>query len=65
MAKKKADTEPTFEEALIELEELVREMEEGSPDLDSALARFERGIFLSRICTTRSGREKDRCFNLQ
>jgi exodeoxyribonuclease VII small subunit len=50
MAKRKAESEPTFEEALNELEELVREMEEGSLDLDKALARFERGIVLSRIC---------------
>lgn len=51
MAKKKAESEPTFEEALNELEELVREMEDGSLDLDKALTRFERGIVLSRICS--------------
>lgn len=51
MTKRKAEIEPTFEEALNELEELVREMEEGSLDLEMALSRFERGIVLSRICT--------------
>lgn len=51
MARKKSDAvEPTFEEALIELESIVRLMEEGNLDLDSALAHFEKGIALSRIC---------------
>ncbi|MDT3698157.1 MAG: exodeoxyribonuclease VII small subunit [Thermincola sp.] len=51
MAKREAETEISFEKALQELEELVREMEEGNLDLDGSLAKFERGIVLSRICT--------------
>lgn len=51
MAKREAETEISFEKALHELEELVREMEEGNLDLDGSLAKFERGIVLSRICT--------------
>ena len=50
MAKRKAESELTFEGALQELEDIVREMEEGSLDLEEALAKFERGIVLSRIC---------------
>ena len=51
MARKKADLgEPAFEEALGELESIVRLMEEGNLSLDEALAKFERGICLSRIC---------------
>lgn len=50
MAKRKAESDLTFEEALLELEDIVRQMEDGSLELDEALARFERGIVLSRIC---------------
>ncbi len=51
MAIDKSNTEPTFEEALNELENIVRLMEEGNLDLEEALARFEKGISLSRICS--------------
>lgn len=52
MARKKADpAEPAFEEALGELESIVRQMEEGSLSLDEALDKFERGIHLSRVCS--------------
>ena len=52
MARKKAELgEPVFEEALEELEIIVRQMEEGSLSLDEALAKFEKGIQLSRICS--------------
>ncbi|MFA5880675.1 MAG: exodeoxyribonuclease VII small subunit [Eubacteriales bacterium] len=52
MARKKIDSgEVTFERALNELEAIVRLMEEGNLDLDDALAKFEKGIALSRICS--------------
>jgi len=50
MAADKTNAEPTFEEALNELETIVRLMEGGNLDLEDALARFEKGISLSRIC---------------
>ncbi len=54
MARKKADqTGPTFEEALSELEAIVKQMEEGDLSLDEALAKFERGVALSRVCSKR------------
>jgi exodeoxyribonuclease VII small subunit len=42
--------EPTFEASLVELQELVRVLEEGTLDLDESIARFERGISLLRRC---------------
>ena len=42
--------EMKFEEALNKLEEIVRELEQGSLDLDNALKRFEEGIRLARMC---------------
>ena len=47
MAKK----QPTFEEKLLELEALVRKMEEGSMSLGDTLAAYEEGMKLSRKLT--------------
>jgi exodeoxyribonuclease VII small subunit len=48
-------TEPTsdalpFEDALIELERTVRDLEDGRLGLDDALARYERGVGLIKSC---------------
>jgi len=40
----------TFEEALAELEAIVRRLEEGSGKLDDAIAAYERGAMLKRHC---------------
>ncbi len=42
--------EPKFEAGLAELQNLVRELEEGSLGLDESIARFERGISILRRC---------------
>jgi len=39
-----------FEEALRELETLVRRLEEGKIDLEDALASYERGMALKTHC---------------
>ena len=39
-----------FEDALKELEQTVRNMEQGDQPLDDLLADFERGIGLLRVC---------------
>lgn len=41
---------PDFEQALVELEQLVDKMEAGDLKLEQALEHFERGIKLSRQC---------------
>jgi len=48
-----ATTEPPplrFEQALAELETILRELEDGNTNLDDALARYERGVGLLRHC---------------
>lgn len=40
----------SFEEALKELESIVRKMEQGDLPLDQSLAAFERGVQLTRHC---------------
>ena len=43
---------PSFEETLSELETIVNEMENGDLPLNKALEKFERGIALTRHCST-------------
>lgn len=40
----------SFEDALAELESIVRRLEEGSAKLDEAISAYERGIALKRHC---------------
>ncbi len=41
---------PSFEEALAELEQIVRALEDGTITLEESLARYERGVGLLRGC---------------
>jgi exodeoxyribonuclease VII small subunit len=40
----------TFEQALAELDSILRELESGTTNLEEALARYERGVGLIREC---------------
>jgi exodeoxyribonuclease VII small subunit len=46
-------SEPSFEEALTQLEALVSRLEGGDLPLEEALRLFEDGIRLTRLCTAR------------
>jgi exodeoxyribonuclease VII small subunit len=48
-----AEETPRFEEALAELETLVRRLEQGELPLEDSLAAFERGIGLVRQLSQR------------
>ena len=54
MAKKQsqeaAAEQPSFEEAIEELEQIVRQLEEGEIGLNEALEQYEKGIKLLRRC---------------
>jgi exodeoxyribonuclease VII small subunit len=39
-----------FEQALAELESILRELEDGTTNLEDALSRYERGVGLLRQC---------------
>jgi exodeoxyribonuclease VII small subunit len=43
-------TKMSFEEALAELEQIVRRLESGQVRLDEAIASYERGALLKRHC---------------
>jgi len=47
------DVAPNFEQALDELEALVRRMESGELTLDESIAAYRRGAELARYCQTR------------
>jgi len=40
----------SFEEAMTELEKLVRQLEDGKAKLDDAIGAYERGALLKRHC---------------
>lgn len=45
-----SDAPPRFEQALAELDGILRELEDGTTTLEDALARYERGVGLLRLC---------------
>ncbi len=47
-----AETAPTFETALSELESIVERMEGGELTLEQSLAQYRRGAELLRFCQT-------------
>lgn len=40
----------TFEQALLELEEIVRKIDTGQENLSDAVGNFERGVLLKKHC---------------
>ena len=44
------DNNITFEAALARLEEIVKQLENGTAPLDSSLAMFEEGVALVKLC---------------
>jgi len=44
------ETKLSFEQALQRLEEVVRELEGGDLSLEQALALFQEGVALARLC---------------
>lgn len=57
MSKKEALPE-SFEEALKELEQIVRRMESGGQNLELAIADYERGMALKTLCEKRLNEAK-------
>ncbi len=48
---KKETRQPTFEESMQRLEEIIAAMESGRLDLDQMIAHFEEGTTLVKFCT--------------
>ena len=54
----------TFEQAISELERIVRELEDGQTGLEDALARYEAGVGLLRRCYDRLNQAEQRILHL-
>jgi len=50
---KPADSEPAFEDALEQLEDLVREMESDQIPLEALIRKYEEGSRLYKVCEER------------
>ena len=50
MAKEKIE-EKTFEESLVELEGIVKELESGDVDLDQAISKYSDAMKLAKLCS--------------
>lgn len=50
MANKNTEERIDFEQALAELEKIVKELETGNLSLEKSLVLFERGVKLARMC---------------
>ena len=48
-----SDTEPTFEQAMNELEDLVHALEDGTLPLELLVEKYERGAGLLKLCRQR------------
>jgi exodeoxyribonuclease VII small subunit len=55
---------PTFEQVRAELEQVVRRLEDGNTSLDEALALWERGEELYRICAAKLDSAEERVAKL-
>ncbi len=61
MAKKK----PTFEEALGQLEELTRQIEQGEIGLEASITKYEEGMKLVQHCRDVLGKAEHKIEQLQ
>ncbi len=48
-----AEKQPSFEQAVAELEQLVRDMESGQLPLETMIAQFEAGMKLVKLCRSK------------
>lgn len=68
MAEKKAGPSidgMSFEQALSELEDIVRRLEDGDVELDAAIAAYERGALLKRHCESKLKQAEERVRKIQ
>ncbi len=50
---KKNDADKSFEEAMLELENIVAMLEKGDTSLEESITNFQQGIELSRYCAAK------------
>jgi exodeoxyribonuclease VII small subunit len=50
MAEKKKEEELSFEDSLVQLEEIVKKLEVGDVPLDDAIEEFNKAMKLAKVC---------------
>lgn len=55
----------SFEQALAELEDIVRRLEAGDVELDAAISAYERGALLKRHCESKLRQAEERVRKIQ
>ncbi len=60
-----AAPQPSFEDALRELEDIVRKLESGDLSLDDSIALYERGQALKALCEARLNDARARIEQIQ
>lgn len=53
MAKSIDNTDKSFEDAMLELEDIVSKLEKGDTSLEESILNFQQGIELSRYCAAK------------
>ncbi|MBR0466670.1 MAG: exodeoxyribonuclease VII small subunit [Clostridia bacterium] len=54
-----------FEEALLKLEDIVKQLESGDVSLEKSIELFEEGITLSKICSKKLNTAKQKIVSLE
>lgn len=44
------EIKPAFEESIVELEKILRSLEDGTTTLEESLGKYERGVYLIKTC---------------
>jgi exodeoxyribonuclease VII small subunit len=57
--KNKETKEQTFEQAMAELEDIVKRLEENDVPLEEAIDLFQKGVGLSKLCHTKLQKVED------
>lgn len=60
MSKKVGSVELTFEQAMSQLEDIIRKIESGEVGLEQSIAEYERGVALVKRCEAVLGQAEQR-----
>jgi exodeoxyribonuclease VII small subunit len=60
-----SDAQPSFEQALKELEDIVRKLESGELSLDDSISLYERGQQLKGVCEAKLADARQRIEQIQ
>ncbi|WP_430785358.1 exodeoxyribonuclease VII small subunit [Virgibacillus flavescens] len=59
-----SENELSFEEAMLELEKIVEQLEEGDVPLEKAINFYQEGMKLSKVCNDKLSRVQEKMTNI-